>query len=87
MKHFFSSHGQTMTIKEFIELEVDERGNYQPEMIEEFVKVISSPCLPSGTHGGRTPVPMSVTTSGGGAESDDGDNGFLFAFKIPIFSF
>ncbi len=38
MSKLFSSHGNTMTMSEFIELEVDERGNYEPEMIDEWMK-------------------------------------------------
>lgn len=95
LKKYYNSHGQTMTWKHMIEVEVDERGNHTMQQIQQWQKKYgikdTDKCI-WVTKNKRdvqrytkytryTPFEFDRNQGFIIPESDDGDNGFLFILK------
>jgi len=93
---YYNSHGHTMLFSEFIELEVEDRENYEMSDIEEWMQkyniTMNSECIwvtedkniaKSYHFNNEHDTVVEIDSSLGFIipESDDGDNGFLFIYK------
>ena len=94
-KTYYNSHGHTMLFSEFIELEVDERENYEMSDVEEWmvkykittdsecIWVTEDKAVAKSYHYTDGEEVVEIDSEKGFIipETDDGDEGFLFIYK------
>jgi len=78
-KEWYSSHGEPMTMLEFLEIEVGERGNYTPDEVDEWWEKydigLFCPVIWVTNIETRNAIKMDVRHII--TESDDGKGGYL----------